>query len=179
MRELDALQVLRASHVGGMFDARLEINIYRLLRKLNRSQGAWIGAEIKPLSQSLMVKIADEFDLEKREVFEACELKENHFLKLEKSEFIEYDSNGDHLAKHDFEYVVPRNFSKNTAAAIPFLQRTARFSSASNTAICLRCRDLRAVRTSLAFPRGDCRKRFGISLILNHFWWKSLLKILA
>ena len=40
VRELDALQVLRASHVGGMFDARLEINIYRLLRSLERSAGA-------------------------------------------------------------------------------------------------------------------------------------------
>ena len=46
VRELDALQILRASHVGGMFDARLEINIYRLLRKLNRSASAWIGANI-------------------------------------------------------------------------------------------------------------------------------------
>ncbi len=44
VRELDALQVLRASHVGGMFDARLEINIYRLLKKLNRSASSWIGA---------------------------------------------------------------------------------------------------------------------------------------
>lgn len=122
VRELDALQVLRASHVGGMFDARLEINIYRLLRGLKHSASAWIGAEIKPISQSLTVKIEDKFDLEKREVFEPCELEKTHFLKLEKSEFIEYDSNGDHLAKADFEYVVPRNFSKNTAAAIPFFK---------------------------------------------------------
>ncbi|HEX8249990.1 MAG TPA: methyltransferase domain-containing protein, partial [Pyrinomonadaceae bacterium] len=48
VRELDALQVLRASHVGGMFDARLEINIYRLLRELQTSAGAWIGAQITP-----------------------------------------------------------------------------------------------------------------------------------
>src|SRR5262245_11068990 len=36
VRELDAQQVLRACHVGGMFDARLEINIYRLLNQLGR-----------------------------------------------------------------------------------------------------------------------------------------------
>lgn len=122
VRELDALQVLRASHVGGMFDARLEINIYRLLRQLNRSNGAWIGAEIKPISQSLKVKIESDFSLEKREVFESCELRTTNFLKLERSEFIEYDSCGDHLKKADFEYVVPQNFSKNTAAAIPFFK---------------------------------------------------------
>jgi SAM-dependent methyltransferase len=46
VRELDAAQVLRACHVGGMFDARLELNIYRLLSSLGRSYGPWIGAPI-------------------------------------------------------------------------------------------------------------------------------------
>jgi ubiquinone/menaquinone biosynthesis C-methylase UbiE len=122
VRELDALQILRASHVGGMFDARLEINIYRLLRQLKCSASAWIGAEIKPTSQSLSVKIEEDFGLEKREVFEQCELEKTHFLKLEKSEFIEYDSCGDHLKRAEFEYAVPKNFSKNTVAAIPFFK---------------------------------------------------------
>lgn len=122
VRELDALQVLRAAHVGGMFDARLEANIYRLLRQLQRSMGLWIGAEIEPISQNLTVKIEDDFALEKREVFEPCELKENKFLQLERSEFIEYDSVGDHLKRAEFEYVVPKNLSKNTATAIPFFK---------------------------------------------------------
>ena len=47
VRELDATQVLRACHVGGMFDARLEINIYRLLHELGRSCGPWIGAPVE------------------------------------------------------------------------------------------------------------------------------------
>lgn len=46
VRELDATQVLRACHVGGMFDARIEINIYHLLRTLGRRAGPWIGAPI-------------------------------------------------------------------------------------------------------------------------------------
>src|SRR5262249_993976 len=46
VRELDAQQVLRACHVGGMFDARLEINIYRLLHELGHKAGPWIGAPI-------------------------------------------------------------------------------------------------------------------------------------
>src|SRR5215471_2621183 len=46
VRELDATQTLRASHVGGMFDARLEINIYRLLLERGLSTGPWIGAQI-------------------------------------------------------------------------------------------------------------------------------------
>ncbi len=120
VRELDALQILRACAVGGMFDARLEINIYRLLRSLKRSNGAWIGAEIKPDSQSFTGKIETEINLKIRQVFEPCELENTHFLKLERSEFIEYDSTGDHLKRAEFEYVSPNNFSKNTVVAIPF-----------------------------------------------------------
>ncbi|HMS43289.1 MAG TPA: hypothetical protein PKE69_23875, partial [Pyrinomonadaceae bacterium] len=84
VRELDALQVLRASHVGGMFDARLEINIYRLLRKLNRSASAWIGASLKPTIQSFSGKIETDFEIEKREVFEEIQLIENKFQTLQK-----------------------------------------------------------------------------------------------
>ncbi len=120
VRELDALQILRASHVGGMFDARLEINIYRLLRLLNRSAGSWIGAAVSPISQSLQVKIETKINLEKRRLFEPCELKTNNFLSLKRAKFVEVDSRGDNLAEHEFEYVAPHNLSKNTVAAIPF-----------------------------------------------------------
>jgi ubiquinone/menaquinone biosynthesis C-methylase UbiE len=120
VRELDALQILRASHVGGMFDARLEINIYRLLRLLNRSAGSWIGAAVSPTPQSLQIKIETKINLEKRQLFEPCELKTNNFLSLGRAKFIEVDSGGNTLAEHEFEYVAPQHLSKNTVAAIPF-----------------------------------------------------------
>ncbi len=122
VRELDALQVLRASHVGGMFDARLEINIYRLLRKLNRSASAWIGAAIKPSTQNFAGKIETDFEIETRAEFEAIESAENKFLKLCKREFVETDSQNNEIARAEFEYVVPKSLSKNTVAAIPFVQ---------------------------------------------------------
>lgn len=122
VRELDALQVLRASHVGGMFDARLEINIYRLLRKLNRSASAWIGASISPTTQMFSGEIETDFEIEKREEFEEIEAVENSFLKLCKSEFIETDSAKNVISRAEFEYVLPKNFSKNTVAAIPFIK---------------------------------------------------------
>ncbi|MBX7172297.1 MAG: methyltransferase domain-containing protein [Pyrinomonadaceae bacterium] len=140
VRELDALQVLRAAHVGGMFDARLETNIYRLLRELKRSAGSWIGAEIEPISQRLNIQIEKDFDLEKREVFEPCELKENKFLQLERAEFIEYDSTGDHLKRAEFEYVIPKNLSKNTVTAIPF------FKADNEIFVGIEYRDLPAVQ---------------------------------
>ncbi len=122
VRELDALQILRASHVGGMFDARLEINIYRLLRQLNRSASAWIGATIKPVPQNFSGKIEADFEAGSYKAFEQIELKENSFLKLEKSEFVEINAANKTISKTEFEYVVPKNFSKNTVAAIPFFR---------------------------------------------------------
>ncbi len=122
VRELDALQILRASHVGGMFDARLEINVYRLLRKLNRSASAWIGAAIAPTMQKFSGAVETNFEIEKREAFEEIEFIENNFLKLEKSEFIETDSGNVEISRAEFEYIVPKNLSKNTVAAIPFVQ---------------------------------------------------------
>ena len=125
VRELDALQVLRASHVGGMFDARLEINIYRLLRELKKSTGAWIGAQIQPTLQTAPAEFR-RLDInssgEKSEVFEAVESGEPQFLDLRRREFVENDARGETLARAEFEYVVPRSLSRNTAAAIPFFQ---------------------------------------------------------
>lgn len=126
VRELDALQVLRSCAVGGMFDARLEINIYRLLRKLKRSASSWIGAEIKPSIQSLPDGIVTanikELNPEKREIFEPIEFENNNFLKLKRSKFIEENSNNEQISNAEFEYVLPKHFSKNTVAAIPFIK---------------------------------------------------------
>jgi hypothetical protein len=126
VRPLDALQTLRASHVGGMFDARLEINIYRLLRALNRSASAWIGAALEPVRQILpenfQVEAVSRIVPEKRAAFEPYEPAENNFLRLVSSEFVERDSSGKSLAAARFEYVTPKNLSRNTVAAIPFFQ---------------------------------------------------------
>ena len=124
VRELDALQVLRASHVGGMFDARLEINIYRLLRELNLSPSAWIGAPIKPAIQNISPEFrrVETLATEKIAAFEAVESFQNNFLELRRANFVEYDSRGNKLAETEFEYVLPKNHSKNTVAAIPFFQ---------------------------------------------------------
>ena len=122
VRELDALQILRASHVGGMFDARLEINIYRLLRQLNRSASAWIGAVIKPSTQNFSGAVETIFASERCEAFEEIEFTESNCLKLCCSEFIETDSNNREISRAEFEYVVPKSLSKNTVAAIPFIK---------------------------------------------------------
>ena len=41
-----ASQLLRAAQVGGLQDARLELNLYHLLWTLGESLGPWIGVEL-------------------------------------------------------------------------------------------------------------------------------------
>jgi hypothetical protein len=108
-----------------MFDARLEINIYRLLRELQKSTGAWIGAQIMPKPQTVPERFQElkiSSSSENVEAFEAVESIEPQFLELRLREFIESDAKSETLARAEFEYVVPHKFSRNTVAAIPFFQ---------------------------------------------------------
>ncbi len=162
VRELDALQVLRASHVGGMFDARLEINIYRLLRSLNHSASAWIGASIKPTTQNFSGKVETSFETEKRETFEPIELAENSFLKLCKSEFVETDSANNEISRAEFEYVVPKNLSKNTVAAIPFVQ------TENTILVGIELRDLPAPQRFSGNSRLACVPAWRLPLAVEH-----------
>jgi ubiquinone/menaquinone biosynthesis C-methylase UbiE len=166
VRELDALQVLRASHVGGMFDARLEINIYRLLRKLNRSASSWIGASLKPtiqdLTKNFKVSGIEKLIPEKREVFEPLDLKENKFLDLIKSEFVETDSKSNEIAKAEFEYVVPKNLSKNTVAAIPF------FKTQTEIFVGVEIRDLPAPQNFIKNSQIVCVPAWRVSNDIEH-----------
>jgi hypothetical protein len=123
VRELDATQVLRACHVGGMFDARIEINIYHLLRTLGRKAGPWIGAPIILSEQSSQrPPISDGFVLAPLsfEAFEPCSPPgESDFLLIKEGSFAERAHDGTVLAQVPLEYVLPRNLSLNTVVALP------------------------------------------------------------
>lgn len=123
VRELDASQVLRASHVGGMFDARLEINIYRLLRELGRSSGPWIGAPITLSVQPDVPAVPDPAQVlapASRAAFDApVPLMRPQFLSVYEGSFVELDSTGATLAEARFEYVRPSRLSDNTVTVLP------------------------------------------------------------
>lgn len=126
VRELDAQQVLRACHVGGMFDARLEINVYGLLNQLQRNHGPWIGAPIKLTEQ--MIEVEQDTDALRppsRAVFDRCELPHGpEFLSISEGTFLERTQAGDILSEVPFEYVVPQKLSFSVASAIPVVKTT-------------------------------------------------------
>src|SRR5262249_21328965 len=124
VREIDAAQTLRACQVGGMFDARVEINIYRLLSRLGLSPGPWIGAPIEPSLQTEKGMAATTalsvLTTERRAAFEnVTDNRDPRFLSLREGFFSEVDGAGNPLAEVRFEYVLPRALSRNTVVAIP------------------------------------------------------------
>ena len=124
VRELDAQQVLRASHVGGMFDARIEINIYRLFHELKRKTGPWIGAPIKLTQQSVdMTSNVDVLTALESIAFDPCELNAGPgFLSVREGSFVERSNDEKVISEVRFEYVVPQSLSFNSVSAIPVLK---------------------------------------------------------
>jgi SAM-dependent methyltransferase len=143
VREMDATQVLRASHVGGMFDARIEINIYHLLRTLGHGPGPWIGAAIA-LSEQPSAFPSDPSCLKATPdaAFEACAPPaESNFLTLKEGLFVERAQDGATLSKVAFEYVLPANLSISTVVALPVIK------SARGLYVGIELRDLPAVQS--------------------------------
>ncbi|MFN2512199.1 MAG: class I SAM-dependent methyltransferase [Pyrinomonadaceae bacterium] len=144
VRELDAIQVLRACHVGGMFDARIEINIYHLLRALGRKAGPWIGAPVKLSLQSAeLPPMTNECLLSPYALaaFEQCPPHdESDFLVIKEGVFAEQAHDGSVLAQVPFEYVLPRNLSLSTVVALPVAKTN------SGTFIGIQLRNLPAVQ---------------------------------
>jgi hypothetical protein len=123
VRELDARQVLRACHVGGMVDARLEINIHRLLRQLGASPGPWIGASLLLTEQAGGPgEAADALAPEHRAVFSAHEEGAPAYLSPRTGTFSERDADGRVLASVPREYLVPSEASRNTAVVLPVVR---------------------------------------------------------
>jgi len=126
VRELDATQVLRACHVGGLFDARLEINIYRLLHELGRNYGPWIGAPIDLSVQQWTFTLTDHAQVitppPHAAFSQPVPLSQPQFLSLCEGSFAECDREGRILAEARFEYVRPENLSNNTLVVLPVMR---------------------------------------------------------
>jgi hypothetical protein len=130
VRAFEATQLLRASHVGGMFDARLEINAYRLLRAQGRALGPWIGAALKATKDAgFDVPAAgalEALSMLRRSHFEPAGPGEARYLEVREGRFEERAADGRVLAEASYEYVLPRGGSHVTATALPFVVRSGR-----------------------------------------------------
>ncbi len=129
VRALEARQLLRAAQVGGLPDARLELNTYDLLLRLGIGVGPWIGEALDPHETSVPERI---------ESVDACRSRpprrrfqrvgsdrSKRFLELAAGEFRELDEQGNELARRTLEYVAPRSLGPCTIACT-LVRNTAR-----------------------------------------------------
>lgn len=118
---LDARACLRAAQVGGLFDARLELNIHLLLRRLGLERGPWIGADPAPAPcDAAWPRHADALTPPARTRFVPAD-RPAGYLDIRGGSFAELDAGGRVLAQVAREWVAPRTASSNTASVLPLL----------------------------------------------------------
>ena len=128
LRAIEAEQVLRAAQVGGLPDARLELNVYDLFLRTERAPGPWIGESIE-LHEGVAPEPAYHTTLAalherpaRREFVPASAGASHEFLTLRAGAFEEHDASGRVLATVVREYVLPRALSTNTTACALLLR---------------------------------------------------------
>lgn len=126
VRFVDAAQLLRACHVGGMFDARLELNVSRLCRERGLPRGPWIGAEMAFVEHGAAPPARPLPRPEARFVRLPDDGAPTRFLEVSRGTFVERAADGRALAEAAFEYVRPRALSHNTLTMLPVLRAEGR-----------------------------------------------------
>jgi hypothetical protein len=129
VRAIEAQQVLRAAQVGGLPDARLELNVYELLLRLGREVGPWIGESIELGASGAsaaragtpapeVTTVAALQARPPRRVFtRAHRDRSPRFLDLRCSFFEEVDAAGAVVARRPLELVTPRTLQACTVVA--------------------------------------------------------------
>ncbi|MGC4114536.1 MAG: methyltransferase domain-containing protein [Myxococcales bacterium] len=120
IRAIEACQLLRAAQVGGLPDARLELNAYALLRSRRRAVGPWIGEAVHApeLAGVAATAIASLLARPRRRAFARVPDGEGAgFLAVASRRFVEEDAKGGPVAVRELELVRPRPVSLNTVVA--------------------------------------------------------------
>lgn len=128
VRAIEAKQLLRAAQVGGLPDARLEVNVRDLLGRLGREIGPWIGEELELLEASAPPRSPTTLGAllghAPRRVFERVPSRGDAppFLAIHARTFEELDRAGAVRARAVLEVVVPVRTSGNSIAVAPLLR---------------------------------------------------------
>ncbi|MBM4376206.1 MAG: class I SAM-dependent methyltransferase [Deltaproteobacteria bacterium] len=127
LRSIEARQLLRAAQVGGLPDARLELNTYDLLLRLGMDPGEWIG-EAPSWSEAAPALVETSLDealaRPHRRAFRRAAASESvGFLELTCAEFVERDAAGVELHRRALEMVVPSRHA-HASIAVAVLART-------------------------------------------------------
>ena len=127
VRAIEAEQVLRAAQVGGLPDARLEMNVYDLLLDHGKKPGPWLGEELvlrEAEALSPKASFATLATRPRRRVFERGPAGETAaYLELCCRRFDELDAEGNVVASAALEYVVPKTRRASSVACALLARR--------------------------------------------------------
>jgi SAM-dependent methyltransferase len=120
VRAIEARQLLRSAQVGGLPDARLELNVHDLLLRLGLDRGPWIGDELSLAGAATLapLTITEVLARPGRRRFERHATAGPRFLELRSRPFQEMAADGRVLGTVELEYVMPAApLGANTVAA--------------------------------------------------------------
>ncbi len=119
---IDARQLLRSAEVGGLADARLELNVYEILLRHRLPAGPWIAETVALTDHAALNRVATTAELlarpPRRRFRRVDPSRSRGFLKLDCRSFSEHDAAGAVVAEKPLEFVTPRTFSTNTVSAL-------------------------------------------------------------
>jgi SAM-dependent methyltransferase len=123
VRAIEAHQVLRAAQVGGLPDARIELNVYELMLRLGKDVGPWIGDAIALSTAGAgapPATMAALRDRAPRRCFSRAPREASPgFLELRCSTFEELDAGGAVVAAAPLELVSPGPLGPWTIVVAP------------------------------------------------------------
>lgn len=123
-----AAQLLRAAQVGGLQDARLELNVYHLLLSLGEDLGPWIGIELSLGDQQapdfIPAVTSSVLSARSEPAFESIAASDpaHGFLALHKAAIEERNPSDHVLRRAELELCAPRSFSLSTVSVIPVVR---------------------------------------------------------
>jgi hypothetical protein len=119
---IDARQLLRSAEVGGLADARLELNVYEILLRHGLLPGPWIAESIALSDREPPDCVTSTATLRstpsRRRFTRVDASRSSGFLEVSCRSFSEEDASGRVVAEKALEFVTPRRLSTNTAAAL-------------------------------------------------------------
>ena len=129
VRAVEALQLLRAAQVGGLPDARLELNAHELLLEKGRDPGPWIGEALELADAGRPPRATTMRELDRRPPRRRFERTADRaglpFLDVRCRIFEERDAAGAVVFARPRELVLPRPFGTNTVSVAPLWRHGA------------------------------------------------------
>jgi len=120
VRPIEAQQLLRAAQVGGLPDARLELNVRDLLARLDRSHGPWLGDVPREGAATPSLSSTSWESLQRaphRRMYRRCDARRSvSFLELHARRFVELDASSRVVGEATLELVLPKKRSCATVA---------------------------------------------------------------